>query len=107
MAAATFSWIVTLLAVIILSGIESLDCAVHGEVPNLIQTCGSRLDWIYSTRYPAPRSSGDLNCSGIIRIALGTKDWQSCPAEPDLIKCFNVSDASYGHAHICISLLQL
>lgn len=70
------------------ANVRILESAVHGEVNNLIESCGSRLDWIYSTRYP---DTSTTNCSGIIKTALAVKDAQTCPAEADLVKCFNVS----------------
>ncbi len=94
MNAAKYCSVLGVLASVFLSGIVVLEGAVHGEVASLISTCGSRLDWIYATRYPEPKSPSDLNCSGIIKTALATRLTHDCPAEAELVKCFNVSCAS-------------
>ncbi len=91
MAAARSLRLLAAVLIVVIAGPGLAEGAVHGEVPNLIETCGSRLNWIYSTRYPAPRSPGELNCSSVITKALESRDTQSCPAEADLVKCFNVS----------------
>ena len=64
------------------------NAAIHGEIPELQRNCQDRMSLIY-TSYYSDESSASVNCSSIIRLALGNGG-SNCPSENVLQSCFQV-----------------